>query len=371
VIDAPGPWGTGPFTLVEGHSSISTICAIQRAEPFACSWVIESEDRSDDLVLEANTEHWNAERIPRVGRVVFRNSLTPAEGLELCISGEGEVDVVTEVSPADAQKVVDSEYADLVAFDANRVFVGIFNRYPRDVDFDDRRLREALNLSVDRDRLIREGFGGYANPLPAMTATWCAGFPAGQEPRPYDPPRARELLDEVGWVHGRPLRLAAPEPFEPLARLIADDIQRAIGIAVEVIAVPAGNLVAGAKMLIEKKLVPPWDVLLHAWFDLSSEAPPAAVHREFVGADGAFRAGPEVPEFDRLFAEMVAEIDGERLVAVAERIDAHCYEECHALYLCAPQSLTAVAKHVSFTAYRTTFELAEADVADQHWSVRG
>ena len=53
MIDAPGPWGTGPFTLVEGASSISTRCAIQRAEPFACTWLIESEDRTDEVVLEA------------------------------------------------------------------------------------------------------------------------------------------------------------------------------------------------------------------------------------------------------------------------------------------------------------------------------
>jgi hypothetical protein len=56
----------------------------------------------------------------------------------------------------------------------------------------------------------------------------------------------------------------------------------------------------------------------YGWFDLSSEAPPAAVHREFFGSDGAFRAGPELPEFDRLYAEMAAQIDGAKLVAVAE-----------------------------------------------------
>src|SRR6266567_4005208 len=28
-------------------------------------------------------------------------------------------------------------------------------------------------------------------------------------------------------------------------------------------------------MLVEKKLIPPWDILIFGWFDLSSEAPPA------------------------------------------------------------------------------------------------
>jgi len=37
VIDAPGPWGTGPFTLVEGYSSISTRNAIMKADPYTCT----------------------------------------------------------------------------------------------------------------------------------------------------------------------------------------------------------------------------------------------------------------------------------------------------------------------------------------------
>jgi ABC-type transport system substrate-binding protein len=342
-----------------------------RREPFACAWLIEREDRSDRVVLEANPDHWNAERGPRLARVVFRNELTPAEALDLCVSGDGEVDVVTELTPPDAQRVLDSEHTELVAFDANRVLAGIFNRFPRDVDLGDRRLREALNLAVDRERLIAEGFLGYANPLPAMTPPWCAGFPEGLEPRRRDAARARALFDEAGWPDGRPLRIAAPEPLAPLAELVAADVRDALGVEVEVIAVPAEQLLAGSKQLVEKKLVPPWDVLMHAWFDLSSEAPPAAVHREFFGTDGAFRAGPEIPGFDERFAVMARAVDGERMVAAAEDIDRFCHDECLALFLCAPQSLTAVNRHVRFTAYRTTFELAENEVGPEHWSVRG
>jgi ABC-type transport system substrate-binding protein len=340
-----------------------------RADPFACAWLIEREDRSDRVVLEANRDHWNRARGPRLQRAVFRNDLTPAEALERCLSAEGEVDIVTEVSPADAGRVASSERAELVAFDANRVLVGILNRFAPDIPLDDRRLREALNLAVDRRRLIAEGLAGYANALPALTPAWCAGFPEGQAPRPHDPGRARELLEQVGWPAGRPLRLAAPPSFALLAGLIAHDVERALGIGVEVLPVPADRLLAGARMLVEKKLVPPWDVLLHAWFDLSSEMPPAAVHREFFGADGAFRAGPELPEFDRLLAELVAHVDPEGMVAAATAIDRYCYDEALALFLCAPQSLTAVNRHAHFTPYRTTFELAETWVDDGHWSL--
>ena len=228
MIDAPGPWGTGPFTLTEGYSSISTRCAIMRPDPFACTWLIEGEDRSERLVLEANLNHWNIKRGPRLERVVFRNNLSPAEALDLCISTDGEVDIVTEVAPADAERVLASEYANLVRCDANRVLVGIINRYPSDVPLQDQRTRKALNLAVDCQKVITQGLGGYANPLCALTPSWCRGFPAGAEPYQHDPEQAKRLVGEVGWPEGRKLRIATPQAFEGIAQLVASDVKAAL-----------------------------------------------------------------------------------------------------------------------------------------------
>ena len=56
---------------------------------------------------------------------------------------------------------------------------------------------------------------------------------------------------------------------------------------------------------------------------------------------------------------------------MAERIDAYVQEQALALFLCAPQALYAVNEHVTFSPYKTTFELAEVTVDEQHWSVGG
>lgn len=180
MIDEPGPWGTGPFTLVQGASSILTRHAVMSPNPYTASWLIESEDRSAEVVLEANLDHWNrAERGPRVQRAVFRNDLSPSQALELCISGDGEVDIVTEVSPADAERVRTSQYARLITADANRVLTCIINRGRTDVPLDSVDVRKALNLAVDRRRIVEDGLAGYANEIPAMTPSWCSGFPEG------------------------------------------------------------------------------------------------------------------------------------------------------------------------------------------------
>ena len=67
---------------------------------------------------------------------------------------------------------------------------------------------------------------------------------------------------------------------------------------------------------------------------------------------------------------MAAQIDGQKLVKVAEQIDRYVFDEALALFLCAPQALYAVNTHVNFGPYRTTFELAETEVDEQHWSRR-
>jgi ABC-type transport system substrate-binding protein len=369
VIDEPGPWGTGPFTLVQGASSILTRNVIMSPDPYTCAWLIESEDRSPELVLEANLDHWNrAERGPRVQRAVFRNNLSSSEALQLCISTDGEVDIVTEVSPADAARVETSQFARLITSDANRVLTCIINRGRTDVPLDSVDVRKALNLAVNRASIIADGLAGYANEMPAMTPSWCSGFPEGATPYPHNPDEARRLFEKGGWPSGRPIRIASPIPFARIAQMVAGDLRRALDVAVEVITVPDEALLAGLRALVEKKLGQPWDLLVHAWFDLSSEAPPAAVHREFFGRHGAFRAGPTVAGFDELFARMAVELDGAQLVRIAEEIDRYCYDNALAVFLCAPQALYAVNNHVSFGPYKTTFEIAEVTVDEGHWS---
>ena len=93
-------------------------------------------------------------------------------------------------------------------------------------------------------------------------------------------------------------------------------------------------------------------------------------HRAFVGETGEFRAGPVVPEFEALYGELVRQTSAAGLAEVSRRIDRFVFDEALALFLCAPQALYAVNRHVDFTPYRTTFELAECRVGRGHWSRR-
>jgi len=344
--------------------------AIQRVRPqFVATNIITGEDRTDRVVLEANTDH-NTPRQAKLGKVVFVNDMTPEQALDAVCDEDGVIDIVTEVSPADAQRVEDSEHAKLVTIEANRVLLGIFNTWPEvGAPFADRRVREAFNWAVDRDKIVSEGLGGRAKALGALTPPWSGGG-AGAEPRPHDAAKAKQLLDEAGWPDGHAVTVATPPPFEGIARMIASDVEAALGIKAKVIVVPAEDLTAGARTLIEKKIPPPWDILIHAWFDLSSDLPPAVMHREFFGDDGGFRAGPTDPKFNQMFDDLVKETTPEAAQKAAHDVDQYCFEESKALFLCAPHALYAVNREVEFVAYKTTFELAETEVSAKHWSRR-
>ncbi len=253
--------------------------------------------------------------------------------------------------------------------DAMRIVTGVVNRFADDVPLEDARARKALNMAVDRDRMVREGFGGYAHPLSGLTPPYAGGF-SGKEPYPHDPEEAKRLMGEAGWPEGRALRLAATADVEPVANMLAEDFRDSLSLEVEVAIIPDEELLAAQRVLVEKVIELPFDVLVHPWIDLNSDAPPAFIHGAYFASDGPFRAGPPIPEFEDLMGRFAAEIDADRQAELSTEIDQYVYDEALSVFLVAPQALYAVNKNVSFVGYAATFELAETEVGEEHWSRR-
>ena len=338
------------------------------ADPFVAIWLDTRQDRTPRVVLEANTDHWNRERGPRLEKVVFRNDLTPQEALRLVCDTEGEVDIVTEVSPADAERVQSSPYARLVTTDAMRVLVGIINRDA--APFGDVRARRALNLAVDRDRLIRDGLKGYAYPTAGLNPPYSAGYNPDLEPYSRSPEEARRLLREAGYPAERPLVLAALPGLGGLAALIADDFRSALDIQVVVVEIPESDLLAAQHAFVQKVLPAPFDVLLFSWFDLTSDAPAAFTHSWLYHSLGPFRAGPPIEGFEQLLGRYVQRTDAAELNRLDLEMERFAYDQALSVFLCAPQALYAVNRHVNFVGHATTFEVAETEVDEGHWSRR-
>lgn len=326
------------------------------------------EDRTDFIVLEANPLYWNHKRRPEIKKIVFRNDLTQNQALHYCMDREGEVDIVTEVSPEYALRVQSSKYAKLVFNGGDRIVTGIFNRFQEDVRFSDRRLRLAFNYAINQEEIIREAFHGYAEAVPAFTPPWAVDFPQELKPISYNPSKANQLFNEVKWPDERPLRIVTPEIYQSVATMIAAQLKEAFGVSIKLNILSGRDELRWRRVLAEKKLIPNWDLFIGSPSAFFYEGTPAFFHRECLGADGALRASPVLPEFEKVYQAMARETNQRAFIERAKEVDRFVHNEALALFLCAPYKLYAVNKNVDFRPDRTTFELVDTKVCRGHWS---
>ncbi|MBI3505860.1 MAG: ABC transporter substrate-binding protein [Proteobacteria bacterium] len=165
----------------------------------------------DRLVLEANRRYWG--EAPRWDRVVIRPMRTPATRLAALLSGD--VDAISEVPTADVERLVRENKVVLSRGISNRVmfwamdvaratspFVTAKNGAPIANPLRDRRVREAIELVVDRRALVErlmEGIAVVANQLPLEGHN---GYIENLPTPPVDLPKARALMAEAGFAAG-------------------------------------------------------------------------------------------------------------------------------------------------------------------------
>ncbi|MDQ6663284.1 MAG: ABC transporter substrate-binding protein [Acidobacteriota bacterium] len=271
---------------------------------------------------------------------------------------------------ADAARVEASDHAKLVGIGAVRSLTGIINRDAEGLPFADKRGRQALNFAINRKRLVEEALFGYAEPLAGLTPPSAVTFLHRLSPYAYDPEKARELWQTAGGGQSRTIRVGTPDEWKSVAYRVAADLHEVLGLRCEQIIYEGAEKLRIRRALAEKRQPPEWDILLHEVGPQAADAPPLELHRAFAGAFGELRAGPIIPRFEALYQDLVGRTSPLMLAHVSYDIDKFVYEEALALFLCSPQALYAVNKDVEFTAYRTTFELAECEVNERHWSRR-
>jgi peptide/nickel transport system substrate-binding protein len=218
------PVGTGPFRFVEWRAG-------------------------ERIVLARAPSYWG----PRahLERVELRIVGDREAVLELL--RRGELDLVWQLAPSQLERL--PEHARIVEWYLPRYsFVVWNNRRP---GLGDRRVRQALTLLTDRARWRQVAFGGRAREVTGPFPPGSPSYDQAIAPWPFDPVRARTLLDQAGVVDrdgdgvrelpgGEPLRLAfllnAGSPtLEPLATMMQEDFRRA-GVALSVVPVDWATL---------------------------------------------------------------------------------------------------------------------------------
>jgi peptide/nickel transport system substrate-binding protein len=191
------------------------------------------ETRSKRVVLEAHTAYWDPTRMPRLQRIVFDNTLEQKDALELVKTGEGRVDVVTELSPLETLRVAQSPFAAVVKSREALVSVfGQFNTRKAQSPWHDVRLRQAVNYAINREDLIRYAAKGNGVIIPALVAVQGFGYDPDLAPYPFAPDTARQLLREAGYPAGLALTLIAPKGLAVQATVIGKMLEH-VGLTVD------------------------------------------------------------------------------------------------------------------------------------------
>ena len=177
--------------------------------------------------------------------VVFRFYVDPATRAPALESGE--VDVMGEIPPADAARLEQDPKFRLIKVPIPGQPLQIYLNTTRSPT-DDLRVRRALLYATDRQAIVDTVFMGYSPPAygPLCKVTW--GYdPQVESFYPYDPERARKLLDEAGWRDddgdgirerdGQPLKLDCVLMgwgFMPEVGQMLKEEFRAVGVQMEI-----------------------------------------------------------------------------------------------------------------------------------------
>ena len=182
--------------------------------------------------MEANTAYWDPHRLPRLHRIIFDNTLSPQEALELVKTGEGRVDLVSGLSPLETLRVAQSPFAKVVKSRGSLGYLfGMFNMRKTDSPWRDVRLRQAVNLAVYRENLIQYAAKGNGIIVPALLAVNAFGYDPALAPYPFDPGKVRDLLRQAGYPQGLAVTLIAPLHLEVQATVVSKMLEQ-VGLTV-------------------------------------------------------------------------------------------------------------------------------------------
>ena len=149
--------------------------------------------RDEAAVLEPNPTYWGDKA--KFTKVTFR--VIPEELARIAALQTGEADVVTNVSPTQAQALEGSRDARVVRVVSTRVAAIQFDNSMAPAD--NEKFREAVAYAINRDEIIKGLLRGYAAPVSSMLSTGVPEWPSTKDySRPYDPQKAAALVKELG-----------------------------------------------------------------------------------------------------------------------------------------------------------------------------
>lgn len=186
-------------------------------------WRLESADPAAqwkppaEITLVRNERYWGEP--PPIDRLRF--TIVPDNGARLKEFEEGKGDLMRSTPEQHAAKAKDPAFlrsASALAWTSMRSGYTILawntgQRHGRATPFADPRIRRAMTMVLDRERINRDFYEGLSEIATGPFPAW-QGDPAIR-PHPFDPEGARSLLAQAGWSDRNADGIAENESGEP------------------------------------------------------------------------------------------------------------------------------------------------------------
>ena len=329
---------------------------------------LERWERGSRFVFVRNEQYYG--RKPHFKRLIIKIVKDPTAELQLLESGETDYYNLTpsQMEQREKDPKFNERFGTNISIANSYRYIGWNARNPL---FSDKRVRQALTMLIDRERICKDIMRGYAIPHhgtfhPDHPAFWKE---TNSRAWPNDADRALKLIAEAGWKDndgdgvidkdGRPfkftllIRSNSPE-FEAIANLVKSSLAKA-GIVVVV------NNLEWSVMLqqVERRK---FDAVLLGWLLGLSGDPYQLWHSSQTDDKESNHCNFVNKEADRIIERCRRELNDERRYKMLNRFQEIIMDEQPYTFLFVPKRLVAYDKRIQ----NVTFKLIGAD-RDRWW----
>ncbi len=262
----------------------------------------------------------------------------------------GEIDMVTEVQEATFDRLGKQKGITTIKAPSPSFTELAFNLCSKqncpDAKFNpaiqDRTVRQAIAFAVDRDRVNEISTRNTSFTGHGILPNYYKGFyeqPEGDLDYPYDPDRAKHMLDAAGWTPGSDgirqkggerlsfnLYVRSESQVNITAARLVKEMAKAVGIDFKVQVVSVDKLTELTTQKVKGKMAPDFDTFIWGWggdpYDPSILLG-LITTAQIGGSSDSFYSNPE---YDRLYEQQAGEFDSanrkdvvKQMVAISQR----------------------------------------------------
>jgi peptide/nickel transport system substrate-binding protein len=304
-------------------------------------------DTGREIVLERNEDYWGKK--PHIKRIVFKIINDPAVAFQVLKREELDLTGLTPIQWArqTSSEAFKKNYDKLGYFTPNYSYIGWNMARPY---FSDRRVRTAMTHLVNRESILKEILYNLGEVVTNPFYINSPEYDRSIKPYPYDPEKAKMLLEEAGWVDhdgdgirdkdGVDFRFeflipAGSDTGEKIATILKEELDR-VGIDMQI---RKTEWAVFTTRLNERR----FDAVTLAW-SMGVESDPYQIWHSSQAERGSNFVGFKNVEADRLIEEARTEFDRKKRIELYRRFSRIVHEEQPYTFLFCRKSTVALHK---------------------------